>query len=183
MTSPANNSVANLQTSSKTRSQTATNVAENKALIETFYQAFQNKDYLTMAQCYHPQAHFKDEAFDLRGAEIAAMWHMLLSRSNDLALTFSVKEDAGQVTAHWEPKYTFSQSGRFVHNIIDAEFEFKDGKIYRHRDYFDFWRWSRQAIGVPAYLLGWTGFFRNKVSTMANITLQSFITKHPEYQQ
>lgn len=183
MSSQGKDSIVKTHESTHTSSQADTSIATNKALIETFYQAFQNKDYLTMAQCYHPQAHFKDEAFDLRGAEIAAMWHMLLSRSSDLSLSFSVQEETGNVTAHWEPKYTFSQSGRYVHNIIDAEFEFKDGKIYRHRDYFDFWRWSRQAIGAPAYLLGWTGFFRNKVSTMANITLQSFITKHPEYQQ
>lgn len=158
-------------------------IAEHKALIDRFYTAFQNKDYQTMADCYHPDAYFEDEAFQLRGKEIAAMWHMLVTRGTDLTLTFSVDDNAGQITAHWEPKYTFSQTGRFVHNIIDAQFEFKDGKIYRHKDTFDFWRWSRQAVGLPAYLLGWSGFFRNKVQTMANTNLSHFIKKHPEYSQ
>lgn len=154
---------------------------DHKALIETFYRAFQTKDFKTMGDCYHPDAYFKDEAFELRGKEIAAMWHMLVSRGKDLTLEFSVSEKAGNITAHWEPKYTFSQSGRYVHNIIDAEFEFKDGKIYHHRDRFNFWRWSRQAIGAPGYLLGWSDFFHNKVRATAGGSLKDFIKKHPEY--
>lgn len=155
--------------------------SKHHALIESFYRAFQEKDIKTMGECYHPDAYFKDEAFELRGKEIAAMWHMLVMRGTDLTLEFSVSEHAGNITARWEPKYTFSQNGRYVHNIIDAEFEFKDGKIYRHRDRFDFWRWSRQALGLPAYLLGWSEFFHNKVKATAMGSLEQFLKKHPEY--
>ena len=151
-------------------------------LVTRFYTAFQNKDFATMIDCYHPDVQFQDEAFNLQGKAAGAMWHMLVERGQDLTLDFSVAENNGKVTAHWEPKYSFSKTGRFVHNIIDAEFEFKDGKIIRHKDQFDFWRWSRQAIGLPAYLLGWTGFMKGKVSDMANETLKRFIEQHPEYQ-
>lgn len=157
-------------------------IDEQIALIARFYTAFQNKDFETMKACYHPQAQFQDEAFTLSGKKIGAMWHMLVSRGKDLTLEFSVSNKDGKVFAHWEPKYSFSKTGRFVHNIIDAEFEFKDGLIYRHKDTFDFWRWSRQAIGLPAVVLGWTAFFQSKVSKMANGTLTEFIKKHPEYQ-
>ena len=95
---------------------------EKQALIETFYTAFQNKDYATMANCYHPEAEFRDEAFTLKGKQARAMWHMLIERGTDLELTFSVREEMGQITAHWEPVYSFSQTGRHVHNIIDASF-------------------------------------------------------------
>jgi ketosteroid isomerase-like protein len=156
--------------------------SEKTALITTLYSAFQNKDYATMADCYHPQAEFKDEAFTLQGKEVAAMWHMLIERGTGLSLTFSVTEKQGLVTAHWEPSYHFSQTGRYVHNIIDASFEFKDGKIYRHTDEFNFWRWSRQALGLPGLILGWTPLLKNKVSQMAMTNLKKFIEKHPEYQ-
>lgn len=154
-----------------------TQSADNKALIGRLYTAFQQKDYKTMAECYHPEAYFRDEAFELAGKEIGAMWHMLCKRGKDMTLEFYVTEKAGEITAHWEPKYSFSQTGRFVHNIIDAEFEFKDGLILKHIDRFDFWSWSRQALGAPGLLLGWTPLLRNKVSKMAMGNLRTFMKK------
>jgi len=153
------------------------------ALIETFYRAFQQKDFKTMGDCYHEDAFFRDEAFELHGKEVAAMWHMLCERGTDLTMTFSVQERQGKVTAHWEPRYSFSQTGRPVHNIVDAQFEFKDGKIIRHIDQFGFWRWSRQSLGLPGLLLGWSGFLRNKVRTMADKNLKKFMAQHSQYTQ
>ena len=155
-----------------------TQLEQNKTLIKTFYNAFQRKDHETMAQCYHPEAYFRDEAFELTGKEIGSMWHMLCERGKDMTLEFSVAEKDGVISAHWEPKYSFSQTGNFVHNIIDAEFEFRDGKIIKHVDSFNFWSWSRQALGAPGLLLGWTPFLRNKVSQMAMDNLKKFIHKN-----
>lgn len=152
--------------------------SQNKELIKSFYKAFQQKDHQTMAACYHPEAYFRDEAFELTGAEIGSMWHMLCLRGKDMTLEFSVTELSDKISAHWEPKYSFSQTGRFVHNIIDAEFEFKDGKIIRHIDRFNFWSWSRQALGAPGLLLGWTPLLQKKVSKMAMGNLREFIKKH-----
>lgn len=156
-------------------------MSDHQTLVESFYKAFQMKDYKLMAECYHPDVYFRDEAFELRGKEVGAMWHMLCERGKDMQMTFSVNEKQEKVTAHWEPTYSFSQTGRFVHNIVDAEFEFKDGKIIKHIDRFNFWRWSRQALGLPGYILGWTPMLRKKVNTMAGDNLRKFIEKHPEY--
>jgi ketosteroid isomerase-like protein len=152
-------------------------VSKNKELINTFYSAFQKKDHQTMAQCYHPEAYFRDEAFELAGQEIGSMWHMLCARGKDMTMEFSVTEKDGKISAHWEPKYSFSQTGRPVHNIVDAEFEFRDGKIIKHIDRFNFWSWSRQALGAPGMLLGWTPLLRNKVSKMAMENLKKFMQK------
>ena len=149
--------------------------SEHTLLVERFYRAFAQRDYRTMAACYHPQAHFSDPAFDLHGSEIGAMWQMLCERGTDLRLEYRVDEQQGKVTAHWEPRYTFSQTGRTVHNIVDATFEFRDGLIIRHVDYFNFWRWSRQALGMPGVLLGWTPVLRKKVQTLAMNNLKKFI--------
>ncbi len=112
------------------------------------------------------------------------MWHMLCESGTDLAVTFSrdIRADEAHGTAHWEATYTFSASGRKVHNIIDAEFDFSNGQIIRHRDRFDFWRWSRQALGSTGLLLGWTPFVRRKVRATAARRLEKFIAAHPQYQ-
>ncbi|TMH06089.1 MAG: DUF4440 domain-containing protein, partial [Betaproteobacteria bacterium] len=61
-----------------------------------------------------------------------------------------------------------------VHNAIDARFEFRDGLVIRHVDRFDFWRWSRQALGAPGWLLGWTSLLRGKVRAQAAKGLAAF---------
>lgn len=141
----------------------------NAQLLERFYQAFARRDAATMAACYHPEASFSDPAFPaLRGAEIGAMWAMLCARAQDFELMYSgisADDQAGKV--HWEPRYLFSKTGRRVHNIIDAEFRFRDGLIVEHRDHFDFWRWARQALGPAGWLLGWSGALRGKVQAEA----------------
>ncbi|MBK8068262.1 MAG: nuclear transport factor 2 family protein [Rhodanobacteraceae bacterium] len=151
----------------------------NRALVTRFYEAFARRDGAAMAACYHPEARFSDPAFpDLRGAQIGAMWTMLCQRAQDFSLTFrDVQADAERGSAHWEAKYLFSKTGRQVHNIIDAEFAFRDGLIVSHDDRFDFWRWSRQALGPAGLLLGWSGFLRAKVQAEAAKGLAIFQKK------
>lgn len=138
-----------------------------------------------MAACYHPDATFADAVFDLKnGKEIAAMWHYLCESGKDLSVEFSdVRADEHSGRAHWEARYTFSRTGRRIHNVIEARFEFRDGKIIRHSDEFSFWRWARQAFGLTGWLLGHTAFLKNKVRSTARSGLWRFIEKNPAYQQ
>lgn len=140
----------------------------NARLLETLYRSLAARDAAGMAACYHPEVHFTDPVFDLRGAEVAAMWRMLCARGEDLRVEFrdvAADEEGGR--AHWEATYTFAATGRKVRNSIDASFRFRDGRIVRHADRFDFWRWSRQALGLPGWLLGWSGFLRGSVARTA----------------
>lgn len=152
---------------------------QHAELLTHFYTAFQQKDGAAMAACYHPEATFRDEVFDLTsGLEAGQMWQMLLARGSDLRIEFcDVQADGHSGSAHWEAWYTFAKTKRPVHNIIRAAFEFRDGLIYRHRDHFDFWRWSRQALGAPGYLLGWSSFLQRKVHDTAMRGLADFIAK------
>lgn len=156
----------------------------NQQLIDRLYQSFQRKDYRGMATCYHPDATFEDAVFVLPNKkEIAAMWHFLCESGKDLSIEFGdVRADEQAGKAHWEAHYTFSRTGRRVHNIIEARFEFRDGQIIRHTDTFPFWRWSRMALGPTGWLLGWTPFLKNKVRNTAMKGLWRFIEQHPEYQ-
>ena len=151
----------------------------SRTTIERLYAAFAALDADAMTACYAEDARFDDEAFSLRGrAQIGGMWAMLCdavkAKGRDVW-----RLEVSQVTersAHWEPTYRFSATGRTVRNVIDAEFEFDDaGRIRRHRDRFDFWRWSRQALGAPGLLLGWTPLLRAKVRAQAAKNLDRFI--------
>lgn len=157
---------------------------EKISLIERFYTAFQKKDYASMIACYHAQVEFSDPVFvGLKGKQPGAMWHMLRERGKDMTLVFSnVRTEGEKGFAHWDADYNFSTTGRQVHNVIDATFEFKDGKIIRHNDVFNFWRWSSMALGTSGMLLGWSPFLQNKVRGTAMKGLMAFIEKHPEYQ-
>jgi ketosteroid isomerase-like protein len=151
----------------------------NETLIREFYDAFARRDAEAMARCYADDVWFTDPAFgDLRGARAGDMWRMLTGRAKDLRIEASAQRaDDTTGSARWEAWYTFSATGRSVHNVIDARFEFRDGKIVRHIDTFDFWRWSRQALGAPGLLLGWSGFLQGKVSSQALKGLDDYIAK------
>jgi ketosteroid isomerase-like protein len=148
----------------------------NENLIHRFYTCFQKLDAIGMIACYAPDIVFSDPVFPrLDGREAGSMWQMLSSRAKEFHLTFrDVKADDTRGSVHWEATYLFSKTGRMVTNVIDAEFEFRDGLIVRHTDTFDFWRWSRQALGLPGMLLGWTTLIRNKVRSEARKGLDQF---------
>lgn len=148
----------------------------NAELITRFYKAFQQKDWQGMAACYHPNVVFNDSVFtDLRGKRAGQMWQMLCERGQDLRLEFKdVAADDTTGKAHWDAYYTFSRTGRKVHNSIDAAFRFQDGLIIEHRDTFNFWRWSSQALGTTGMLLGWTPFLQKKVQAQSMKTLDDY---------
>ena len=123
----------------------------NAELIDRFYTAFARRDHEAMAGCYTADATFTDPVFqDLRGDEVRAMWRMLCERGADLELSHSAIETEGdRGSAHWVADYTFSGTGRAVHNEIDAGFRFEDGLIAEHRDSL-----RPLALGAPG---AWAG--------------------------
>ena len=154
-----------------------------KSTIERFYAAFARLDGDAMQACYAEDASFDDEAFSLRGrTQVGGMWRMLCSatRAKGADVWRLEVRDITDRSAHWEAHYRFSATGRMVHNIIEADIQCgPDGLIQRHRDSFDFWRWSRQALGAPGLLLGWTPFLRAKVRATAAGNLQKFLAAPP----
>ena len=147
----------------------------NAALLEGFYAAFARGDAAAMTACYAPDAHFTDPVFDVSGAAVGAMWAMLCERARDLRVEWrDIRADAATGSAHWEPRYTFSATGRPVHNIIDSAFTFNAGLIQRHVDTFDLWRWSRMALGARGMLLGWSPMVRKAIRAQAQRGLEAW---------
>jgi len=149
----------------------------NEELIEIFYTSFQKLDAEAMIGCYHPDICFSDPVFPvLSGPEVGKMWKMLCSQAKIFELTFAdVQANDRMGKARWEARYDFSATGRRVHNKIEAEFEFQDGKIIKHTDTFDFWKWSSMALGPVGFLLGWTALLRRKVQKQASERLARFV--------
>jgi len=155
----------------------------NAETIKRFYAAFAELDPEAMAACYADDVRFDDEVFSLRGkAQVMGMWRMLCeatrAKGQDVwrLEASGIEADARTGQAHWDAHYRFSATGRLVLNRIDAAFSFNpDGLIVTHRDRFDFWAWSRQALGAPGWLLGWTPLLRNKVRQQAAANLRKFL--------
>jgi ketosteroid isomerase-like protein len=149
----------------------------NARLIHDFYEAFAARQADRMAACYAPDVTFSDPVFPLlRGDEARAMWRMLCERGRDLRVAASgVEADDQRGRAHWEADYTFSGTGRQVRNRIEATFTFRDGRITRHRDDFDLWRWMGMALGPRGRLLGWLPPVQGALRRRADAGLRDFI--------
>ncbi len=156
---------------------------KNKDLITKFYTCFSNGEAEEMISCYHEHVEFSDPAFGvLKGDEAKNMWRMLIERSKGhLKIEFiNVSANDERGSADWTAQYLFSKTGRNVFNEIHAEFDFRDDKIIRHNDNFDIWKWSKQALGLPGVLLGWSSFMQNKIRANARETLKQYVAKRAE---
>jgi len=103
---------------------------------------------------------------------------MLCERGQDLRVVVS-RVEAGDTTgsAHWDADYTFSATGRPVHNRIDARFAFRDGRIVEHTDAFDLWRWAGMALGLKGRLLGWLPPVQAAIRRQADASLRAFMKR------
>jgi ketosteroid isomerase-like protein len=152
----------------------------NAELVTKFYEAFGRRDAEGMVACYAPDVVFSDPVFpNLRGAEAGAMWRMLCERGKDLRVEASgIDADDREGRAHWDAYYTFSATGKKVHNVIDARFEFRDGRIARHTDTFDLTRWAGMALGLKGKLLGWAPPVQNAIRKQADAGLRAWMKKN-----
>ncbi len=129
-----------------------------------------------MAACYAPSVSFQDPVFTLAGWRAGAMWRMLCERGKDLRVSVAnVHADDATGSARCDAWYTFSATGRPVHNVIAASFEFAGGRIIRHVDRFDLHRWAAQALGLKGLLLGWTPPVQHAIRRQAAQSLDAFI--------
>ena len=130
-----------------------------------------------MAACYADDVLFSDPAFGtLQGDDAKNMWRMLIRNAKDNLKITVTDIEAGEMTgsANWIAEYNFSKTGRPVVNRIHARFEFRDGKIIRHIDDFDLWKWSRQALGWTGILLGWSPWMKMKIQKSTHRSLQEY---------
>ncbi|WP_026978659.1 nuclear transport factor 2 family protein [Flavobacterium tegetincola] len=149
----------------------------HEQIIEEFYSGFADANSTTMNSCYHKEATFEDPVFGLlEGDDVRDMWEMLIEKSQgQLKICFSnVAAPGTKGFAEWKASYIFSSTNRPVVNVVQATFEFKDGLIVSHKDAFDLYEWSKQALGLKGKLFGWTSFFQKKIQQKAVQSLRHF---------
>jgi ketosteroid isomerase-like protein len=153
--------------------------ADNRALVERFYTAFQNHDAAGMNACYAPDVRFRDPVFEqLKGDEARGMWNMLNSRNSRLELTFEIgKVSEAEGEASWVAKYTFPTTGRDVDNHVRSHFWFKDGLVTRQEDQFNLWQWAGMALGPRGRLLGWAPPVQASIRKQARGNLDKFLAR------
>ncbi|MGB3586757.1 MAG: nuclear transport factor 2 family protein [Tunicatimonas sp.] len=150
----------------------------HQQIIEQFYTAFQQLDAKNMIAYYDDNILFEDPAFgQLRGEQAKNMWRMLIERGkNSLKVNFyDVQGSATGGNATWEADYLFGKDRRPIHNIIQAKFIIRNGKIVEHTDQFSFWKWATMALGTPGRLFGFTPFLRNKVRKNTRAALERYV--------
>ena len=152
----------------------------SQELIKEFYKAFDQRDAKGMNKHYHADASFSDPVFvDLDAKRTKAMWTMICGRGKDLRVNLvSLQANGDSGEAVLEATYTFSQTGRKVVNRVSSNFQFKDGKIYQQKDDFDFYKWTKMAIGPLGFLLGWSPSFQKKLQSKTSGVLDDYIKKH-----
>ena len=152
-----------------------------KEMINKFYTSFSELDHENMVSCYHSDIIFEDPVFGvLVGERAKNMWRMLCEsqKGKEFKLEFynvSGNYDKGEAT--WEAHYFYGKSNRKVHNIIKANFEFKDGLIIKHTDHFNLRRWSMQALGIKAKILAGTYYFKRKLRAKSLHLLKTYEEK------
>jgi hypothetical protein len=132
-----------------------------------------------MAASYAPTARFSDPVFqDLTGPRIGTMWRLLCERATDLRVECGpVRTEGDTARVEWQAWYSYSATGRRVHNRIAASLILDQGLIRRHDDVFDLYRWARQALGVKGLLLGWTPLVQRAIRRRASHSLDAFAAR------
>ena len=156
-------------------------MTDNEKTLVKFYSAFSNADAATMCECYDSTIQFRDPVFGLlKGNDVCQMWKMLIEKSNgNIKIEYStIKATEYLGSAQWIATYNFSKTNRKVVNVIQAQFQFKDGLIIKHTDEFDLYKWSKQAFGITGHLFGWTGFFQKKIQEKALLSLKKYKHTH-----
>ena len=148
----------------------------DEAVARRYWDAIGRLDAEAMAACYAADATFQDEVFLLRGPECGMMWRMLFQGARDLVIKpgpLTVADGVAQ--GRLDAWYTFTQTGRKVHNRIRTRLVVRDGRIVDHHDRFPFYKWSRQALGAKGWLLGWTPLVRGAVRRQARKRLDKWM--------
>jgi len=148
----------------------------NAALLEKLFAALSEHDPLKMASCYHPKAHFRDIAFDLRGVDdIYDMWRMICREETKIKVKPELLEaDDRAGRARLVEDYIFgapkddstdeNEKGVPVINRIESRFTFEDGLIKSQIDDCDPKAWADQAMKhhpIKAFLAGRIRFVRS----------------------
>lgn len=138
--------------------------ARSTAAAQAFFKAFEAHDTAAIENSYRPDAHFKDDMFNLtKRSSIMNMWSKAPPFAAFNAEVISAK--GNEVKAKWTADYVIF--GNKVHNEIESTMTFDDqGKIASQVEHWDRQKWMSQAIpAIPKFLQPVAYFFMRPLLT------------------
>ncbi len=120
-----------------------------------------NKDNLeSVGELYSQDVSFSDPMHDIQG--IAAMrryFKQLYANVSDLRFDFHAFDEvrAGEGYLIWTMHYSHPRlaNGRTIHVEGCSHVKWRDGKVYRHRDYFDAGALLYEHLPVMGRVINW----------------------------
>lgn len=137
-----------------------------QVIMEQFYDAFSRRNPADMNCFYTNNIYFSDPIFGLLdGDKVKEMWKFMCANTLELSLLHRNFSDRGDhyFTYEWVANYRFLPTGKKVLLKAKAYMKIENGEIIEHSDAYSFYKWVRQAYGIPGWLLGWSSVFKKRV--------------------
>ena len=120
-------------------------------IAKQFFAAWARQDHAAVLALLHDDVEYQNMPFPdvMKGkAQIAAFMAKFGKGMQDIHVDFRHLFEVGDVVFH-EGVENYSRKGRKVSLAYCGVFEFKDGKIFGWRDYFDYASLERQLSAEP----------------------------------
>lgn len=150
-------------------------VAEReRQLARQFFTYLAARDLAGMQALYHPDVYYSNPLFELRGAQVGAIWRMCWSYLPDLRVVCNDNEIRGS-SVYWQASYTYPPTSRYVHHHLTADLTIVDSTITRHRDRFNLHEWAHNAYGPVGGMLGGSRVFKRWIAARARARIAPFL--------
>lgn len=144
-----------------------------RQIARQFFDCLAARDLAGMLAIYHPDIQYHSPFFQLRGAEVGALWRMAWSDLPDLRVVCTDSAIRGS-SVYWIARYTYPPTGRYVEQQLTADLAFAEGKIIRHADRFNVHDWAHRAYGGVGRMLGGSRVVQRWVAGRARARLAVF---------
>jgi hypothetical protein len=145
-----------------------------RQLMRQFFAQLAARDVAGMLALYHPDIHYSNPLFELRGAQAGAIWQMSWSYLPDIRVVCTDSDIRGN-SVYWQASYTYPPTGRYVVQHLTADLTFVDDAIIRHADRFNIHEWAHTAYGVVGQMLGGSPLFERWLAAKARARIAPFL--------
>jgi hypothetical protein len=145
-----------------------------RQITRQFFDQLIARDLAGMLALYHPNIHYSNPFFELRGVDVGALWRMSWSYLPDIRVACTDSDIRGS-SVYWQASYTYPPTGRYIEQHLTADLTFVDGTIIRHVDRFNIHEWAHKAYGTVGALFGGWRMFERRIAVKARTRLAAFV--------
>lgn len=141
----------------------------NEELLHIFFRSLKSKNFIQLADCYAKNATFTNPVYiSLNKTLTVAMFNMYIRNAENLRLDFkNITADHHSGSAEWLITYTTAKKNKVVIKYLKSHFTFKNEKIVKQVDDFNFYNYIRQIKGATGFMFGWARLYKTSVQNSA----------------